>query len=120
MYIFGGKDDENDKLCDLWKFNFSTGQWSQVQFQNDALLPRSGHSASVFGDFMVIFGGIYEVTKELNDMHIFHMKTEKWACLFEEYNSPKKMQRDEVSSPIKNALAVSTNQKRNTIRENKI
>ena len=22
MYIFGGKDDENNKLNDVWKFNF--------------------------------------------------------------------------------------------------
>lgn len=30
MYIFGGKDDENNKLNDTWKFNFSTLEWTEV------------------------------------------------------------------------------------------
>ena len=28
MYIFGGKDDDNNKLCDTWKFNFKTMIWT--------------------------------------------------------------------------------------------
>ena len=39
---------------------------------------------------MVIYGGIYEVTKELNDMHVFDIVNERWLCLFEEINSPIK------------------------------
>ena len=39
---------------------------------------------------MIIYGGIFEVTKELNDMHVFDLKNERWLCLFEELNSPKK------------------------------
>lgn len=31
MYIFGGKDDENNKLDDLWKFNFSTKEWTEIK-----------------------------------------------------------------------------------------
>ena len=27
MYIFGGKDDENSKLNDLWKFDLTTKTW---------------------------------------------------------------------------------------------
>jgi len=49
---------------------------------------------------MIIYGGIFEVTKELNDMHIFDLRNEKWICLFEEINSPKKL-RDESNSPTK-------------------
>jgi len=30
MFIFGGKDDENNKLCDLWSFNFKTKEWEEV------------------------------------------------------------------------------------------
>jgi hypothetical protein len=39
---------------------------------------------------MIIYGGIFEVTKELNDMHIFDFKNEQWGVLFEELNSPQK------------------------------
>jgi DNA topoisomerase IA len=37
---------------------------------------------------MVVFGGIYEITKELNDLHIFDFTKKKWITLFEESNSP--------------------------------
>lgn len=44
MYIFGGKDDENKKLNDLWKFNFSIEQWTYIH-SDDSPLERSGHAA---------------------------------------------------------------------------
>jgi hypothetical protein len=33
---------------------------------------------------MIIFAGIYEITKELNDMCFFDFKQKKWMVLFEE------------------------------------
>lgn len=37
---------------------------------------------------MIIFGGIYEITKELNDLHIFDFAKRKWVTVFEESVSP--------------------------------
>jgi Galactose oxidase, central domain len=37
-----------------------------------------------------VFGGIYEITKELNDLHMFDLKKKKWVTVFEESNSPVK------------------------------
>jgi hypothetical protein len=48
---------------------------------------------------MIIYGGIYEVTKELNDMHIFDLNEEKWLCLFEELMSPIKDSANNSLSP---------------------
>lgn len=44
-------------------------------------------------DYFIIFGGIFEITKELNDMYIYDMKERKWLCIFEETNcvSPVKL-----------------------------
>lgn len=39
---------------------------------------------------MILFGGIYEVTKELNDFSIFDFRSNKWITLFEETNSPRR------------------------------
>lgn len=40
---------------------------------------------------MVVFGGIHEVTKELDDLIVFDLKSKRWATLFEEQlNSPKR------------------------------
>ena len=30
MYIFGGKDDENCKLNDTWKFSLDTFEWTHI------------------------------------------------------------------------------------------
>ena len=108
MYIFGGKDDENNKLNDIWRFSFTSNTWSEISKGGDDFdgpLPRGGHVAQVFrGDFMIIYGGIYDVCKELNDLHVFDMKNEKWICLFEEQNSPRKVgtsNNESISSPVK-------------------
>lgn len=37
---------------------------------------------------MVVFGGIYEITKELNDLHLFDFTKKRWVTLFEESYSP--------------------------------
>jgi hypothetical protein len=31
MFIFGGQDDDNNKLADMWTFDLSTQAWSQVE-----------------------------------------------------------------------------------------
>jgi hypothetical protein len=89
MYIFGGKDDENLKLSDTWKFNLSTLEWSLIETVSEPM-GRSGHASQVYQDCMIIYGGIFEVTKELNDMHVFDFKKQQWIVMFEELNSPQK------------------------------
>lgn len=34
---------------------------------------RCGHSSAVYNGHLVVFGGIYEITKELNDCYIFNL-----------------------------------------------
>ena len=76
---------------------------------SDEPLPRSGHAACIWNDnYMIIYGGIYEVTKELNDMYVFDLRQDKWVCLFQEQNSPKKFTDAASPSPLK----------RNTMRGN--
>jgi hypothetical protein len=94
LYIFGGKDSDNNKLNDLWLFNFQTKQWSEIMCR-EAPMARSGHSAALYRQYMLIYGGIFEITKELNDMHVFDTQAGEWLCLFEELNSPVKA----VTSP---------------------
>ena len=30
FYVFGGQDDDNGKLDDLWEFDVASGQWRQI------------------------------------------------------------------------------------------
>ena len=41
--------------------------------------PRNGHSAILVQNrFMLVFGGIYEVTKELDDLHVLDLSSQTW------------------------------------------
>ena len=90
MYLFGGRDEDNAKLNDLWRFDIATNVWQEVK-PSDGKYPleRSGHAADIYeGQYMIVFGGIYEITKELNDLHIFDFGKRKWITVFEESYSP--------------------------------
>ena len=76
-------------MLDLWAFDFTKNQWEQIDFTLDAevqIASRSGHSASIFQDRMIVFAGIHEVTHELDDMAAYNFKTKKWVHLFKEPN----------------------------------
>lgn len=102
MYIFGGKGVNNTKLNDLWTYNLTTHYWTQVNkctTQEEDLLhkqpiARSGHSCDIIDNYMIIFGGLYDITKELNDMHVFNFNNQTWNRIYEEpssFTSPLKM-----------------------------
>lgn len=80
LYVFGGTDDDNDKLGDLWCYDKAADAWSEIKSAEGEIrpVPRCGHSAVVHGDSMYIFGGILELTKELNDLAVFSFSTMKW------------------------------------------
>lgn len=86
MVIFGGRDQDSNKLNDIWIFNFSTYQWEEIVITDEELKPspRSGHSACLYKDMMIVFGGIHEVTKELDDMFLFDFRNRRWILFFEE------------------------------------
>ena len=73
FYIFGGQDDDNNKLDDMWEYDLTSNSWRKIQIPAGGLSPleRSGATAVTYGNRMYIFGGILELTKELNDMIVF-------------------------------------------------
>ena len=77
-------------------------------------MARSGHSTTIYGDRMVVFGGIYEVTRELNDTYVFDFGTMKWQLIQHE-------REQEDFSPAKTALTVGTGsspyQRKKSLRE---
>jgi hypothetical protein len=44
-------------------------------------IARSGHSADIYGDYMVIFGGIRDVIRELNDLHVYSFTNSQWSTI---------------------------------------
>jgi N-acetylneuraminic acid mutarotase len=82
MYVFGGKDEENEKVKDFWKFSFADSSWEQLPSPDASIAPRSGHSCCSYGPFLVIFGGIQEITKELDDLIVYNFNTSQWVTVF--------------------------------------
>jgi N-acetylneuraminic acid mutarotase len=90
MYVFGGKDCDSNKLNDIWSFNLKGGFWSKLSpVGNVNPCVRSGHSSCMYEGYLVIFGGILEVTKELNDLYAYSIQQNRWIVLQEDvYGSP--------------------------------
>ena len=82
-YIYGGQDDDNNKLNDVWELNLASGAWTQIELGASSYQPigRSGHSASIHNGQMYIFGGIYELAKEINEMMKFDFKDNTFALI---------------------------------------
>ena len=57
----------------MWEYDLASSSWRQIQIPEGGLCPlaRSGHSAVTYGNRMYIFGGILELTKELNDLIVY-------------------------------------------------
>lgn len=82
LYVFGGKDQDSNKLNDLWAFNLEGKYWDKV-VPEEGLAPciRSGLTACIYEGCFVIFGGILEVTKELNDIWAFSFQQNRWILV---------------------------------------
>lgn len=88
MYIFGGKDLDNNKMDDLWALDLKTKQWKQCDQNGDRPIERSGASLVGYKGYLILFGGIFELTKELGDCYAYDVKSKSWYTLFEEVDSP--------------------------------
>jgi hypothetical protein len=98
MWIFGGKNDEDMKLNDMWRLDLATLSWDEIVVKGNSPLVRSGNSLQTYENYLVLFGGIHDMTRELNDCHLFDIAKKKWISLYDETNSPVKIP---ANSPVK-------------------
>lgn len=80
LYVLGGSNEECERLNDLWKLNLKTNVWTQVMGLGEVPNGRSGHSAVVYKEFMIVFGGMRDITRETNDMYSYDFITNTWVC----------------------------------------
>ena len=106
VFMFGGQEDDNRKLNDIWCYDAAdTMAWSQIECPEDERpIARSGHTTVVFGKKMYIFGGILELTHELNDLVVFDTETCKFSSNSETVNEPEEERNfaEEKSPTLKN------------------
>jgi hypothetical protein len=53
----------------------------------------------MYHNLMIVFGGIHEVTRELDDLLIFDIKNKQWIPLFEEMTNLQKQKSAIAHSP---------------------
>lgn len=96
MYIFGGSDEGNNKLNDLWKFDLKANRWIIVnhissECEDGQPTKRSGHACNVIGNKMYIFGGLEGITHETNDFYCFDFDTENWITIQLKVSNPEEL-----------------------------
>ncbi len=85
--MFGGKDAEN-RLNDLWEFNMTDFKFREMDKAGDIPPERNGHTMEHFEGKLYVFGGIHDITWELDDLHIYKLEKNRWTTL--EQDSPRK------------------------------
>ena len=78
IYLHNGHDNDNEKLGDLWKYQMDIGEWIPIKQKGDVPPARNGHSLERVGEFLVLFGGILDITKESEEMYLFNIGTSTW------------------------------------------
>jgi len=117
FYTFGGSGENNAKYNDLWQFNGTA--WVQLTantpIENDEALTvdqqpmhKSGHQIALYKNrHILVFGGIHEVTYEMNDFKTYDTQTKTWRTIDEENKnasesgSPKNKQMIQAADSIK-------------------
>ena len=80
MYIFGGHNHQNKRMSDMWAYDLINMIWEEVADNSlFKILPRSGHTAAVYQNYMIVFGGMLSVTKEVDDTCAFNFLTKEWV-----------------------------------------
>ena len=73
VFIFGGKDDSS-RLNDLWSFSLTEFKFTKLKDEGDIPAVRNGHTMDFFQNRLYVFGGIHDITWELDDLHIYNLQ----------------------------------------------
>ena len=79
MIIFGGFDDGN-RSNKVFFLNLDTKVWDCPKINQDQQpKPRTGHSAVVYGERMIIFGGKNDENEKMNDVWVLDLIQWTWS-----------------------------------------
>ena len=84
MYVFGGRGGTEDFLQDLWSLDLNSLTWQQLQPRGSIPAARTGHTAVLCLDKMIVFGGFCgtpHVRTFFADVHAYDICTQEWAVV---------------------------------------
>ncbi|KAI9564367.1 hypothetical protein GHT06_008106 [Daphnia sinensis] len=81
VYVFGGIFAPADE-CPLWTYTISNNTWSKWQSNKScAPISRKGHSAVVYEDRMLVYGGYQDMRGSLGELWQFSFDTLSWKMI---------------------------------------
>lgn len=60
-------------MNDLWEFSLTDFKYKLMDKQGDVPPERNGHTMEHFEGKLYVFGGIHDITWELDDLHIYSL-----------------------------------------------
>ena len=90
IFIFGGfiGNPHPHYSNTLYKFDLTNSLYKEKKTTGSLPPPRSDHTAIVFNDTMVVFGGITQGNHYLNDVFCLNLLNMEWACLTTQGENP--------------------------------
>jgi hypothetical protein len=113
MYIFGGISEEGEKINELWRLDLRTYVWENLKCNGDIPSGRSGQSAIVYNEHMILFGGMKDITKETNDMYSYNFFTSTWVMFQYEHQIKDPVSNEQLEEFKKNRAAGSPSKNMN-------
>lgn len=80
MWVYGGKGTDGP-LDDLWKLDLERWIWARIQYNGDSPGTVSGHTACIYGEVMLVFGGAHDILKETNEMYTYDFENNNWVLI---------------------------------------
>ncbi|CAD8046545.1 unnamed protein product [Paramecium primaurelia] len=93
LYMFGGKDGF-ERFNDLWQFDLSKQEWNFIPILGSSDIPmcRSGHSLIVHENQLILFGGIHDITWELDDLLTYQINNKEWKTINQDTSRRKEFE----------------------------
>jgi hypothetical protein len=82
MVVIGGTTESFDRLNDVWLYHVSRNVWEPMKSQSPmpvTLPARSEHSATLYNNQVIVFGGRDVWGKELNDVMVLDLLQGDWS-----------------------------------------
>ncbi len=61
-------------MNDTWKFSLADYKFKKLKDDGEVPYIRNGHTINFYEGKLYVFGGIHDITWELDDLHIYDLK----------------------------------------------
>ena len=77
FYLFGGVNQSEEVSNNLYIYSIKDRQWIKNEYPENVVPPRTGHSMSLVGDKIVVFGG-FDKGIFSNSIYIYDINEDSW------------------------------------------